>query len=99
MPDLIKLVLSDARSYARPYLRRLRGNVRASFNDLSGALGANMQTEEPLRNQWLRVLRRSQDVLDALPEPSGPRILIATGNGLAGAMMTLESILAMALRM
>src|SRR2546425_668305 len=99
MPDLIKPLLSDARSYARPYVRRLRGVVRATCNDVSHTLGAGVHIEEPLRNQWLRILRRSRDVLSALPELSGPRVLFATGYGLAGAMMTLESVLVMALRM
>src|SRR5688572_23730293 len=98
MSDQLPFFLQDARSYARPYVRLVRGKLRALYNDLNGALGLP-GTEEPLREQWGRVLRRSGDILGQLPEVTGPRVLFATGYGLSPAMLTIESTLIMALRL
>lgn len=95
----IRPLLLNARSYARPYVRRLRGVAQAYVNDLHRMLGTGREIEEPLRQQWLRILRQSEEDLKRLSEPSGPRILFATGYGFGGAMLAFESILAMALRM
>jgi hypothetical protein len=92
-------ILNDAKSLVRPYYRRAEGAARASLNDLSRAVGASFEVDEPLRQQWLRVLRNSDEVLAQIPPASGPRVLFATGYGLADAMMTIESILVMALRL
>jgi hypothetical protein len=99
MIDALRSILSDTRSYARPYGRRLRGLARSSFNDFNRMLGTGKEIEEPLRQQWLRVLRRSGEMLRRLPNPDGPRILLATGYGWGAAMLTFESILATALRL
>lgn len=97
--SLIKRILSDGRSYLRPIARRVKGAARASYNDLNRVLGTGKEVEEPLYQQWRRILRRSAGVLNGLAPPTGPRILLATANGLSNAMLTMESILAMALRL
>lgn len=92
-------ILQDSKSLLRPFYRRAEGAARASLNDLGRAVGASVGLDEPLRQQWLRVLRNSGDVLATLPEITGPRVLFATGYGLADAMLTIESVIVMALRM
>jgi hypothetical protein len=98
MSEKLPLFIEDARSYARPHVRRIRGKLQAAYNNLGQRLGFQ-RIEEPLREQWGRVLRRSAGTLDTLPEATGPRVLFATGYGLAGAMLTIESTLIMALRL
>src|SRR5688500_4207380 len=97
MSDRMSLILQDARSYARPVVRRVRGKLRAMYNDLNGALGRR-GIDEPLREQWARVLRRSPDILARRPEATGPKVLFATGYGMSDAMLTIESTLIMGLR-
>jgi hypothetical protein len=92
-------ILGDARSYARPYVRLIRGRAQASWNDIAKKTGVGAAVYEPLAEQWRRVLRNSQSILGNLPEKSDPRILFATGWGLSQTMITLESILSTALRM
>lgn len=96
--DVVEPALMDLRSYVRPYAKNLRGMGIAKYNDLHRVLGTGRRKQEPLRQQWQRVLGNSADLLGSLPEPSGQKILFATGYGLAGAMMALESVLAMSLR-
>lgn len=97
--NLLQQLLADGRSYLRPLAKSVKGAAKATYNDVHRALGTGKEVEEPLYHQWRRVLRASAPTIANLPPQDGPRILLATGNGLSAAMLTLESILAMALRM
>lgn len=94
-PDIVR----DAKSIARPFFRRAEGKARAIANDVLRTVGSEKEIREPLREQWIRLLRQGEDTLESMPPATGPRILFATGYGLAGAMMTIESILIMSLRL
>lgn len=92
-------VLADAKSVLRPVYRGVDGALRGALNDLHRTLGTGVEVDEPLRQQWRRILRNSRELLDDLPPATGPRILFATGYGLADAMLTIESVIVMALRL
>lgn len=96
---VLKRLAVDARSYAVPQLRRLRGSVVAHLNGISKVLGVDYGADETLRVQWSRVLRRCDGAREELPEPTGPRVLMATVHGFGQAMLTFESILAVGLRL
>src|SRR5207248_1659205 len=95
---LIEELRQDVRALLRPGVRRVRGKVRATLNDLRGAVRTDRALTEPLREQWARVLRRSRAALRDLPSATGPRVLFSLAHGWGGARMCLESILALALR-
>ena len=89
----------NARSIARPYVRRIRRVAKAAFNDVNRVVGTRWRVHEPLEEQWRRILGRSRDVLATLPPVSAERVLIATSYGFAEVMLALESTLGMALRL
>lgn len=92
-------LLANARSLARPFYRKTTATGRARANDLAMLLGRAPERVEPNGTQWARILRRSRSDLRDLPPASGPRVLIATVYGHSQAMLALESILAMGLRL
>ena len=92
-------ILADARSYIRPHAKRLKGTAQFLFNDLNEALGFSARVDEPLWAQWRRVMGNSREILAGLPEPTGPRVLFATGYGWGAAMLVLETTLIAALRL
>ena len=92
-------MLMDARSHARPFVRRARGLARARLNDVNRALGIETRVPETLQHQWRRILGNSRDVLASLPAAEGERVLFASSYGFAEVMLGVESIVAMALRM
>jgi hypothetical protein len=68
-------------------------------NDLRGGGRSPQAVQEPLREQWVRILRHSNSTLKSLPAAGSPRILFTLAHGWGEARMCIESILAMALRM
>ena len=98
-PGPVDAILQDAWATARPAYRAGRGAALGAMNDVLVAVGSGRRVEEPPRQQWLRVLRRSDHVLDRLPPETGPRVLFASSYGLSAQMTVVESILAVALRL
>ena len=96
---IVRPAVADARSLVRPHVKRAKGAIKGAINDLHLALSTGKLVDEPLRQQWLRILRNSEDELSNLPPATGPKVLLATAYGFGGAMLAVESIFAMALRM
>ena len=98
-PGPVDAILQDAWASARPAYRAGRGAALGFMNDVFLAVGSDRRVEEPPRQQWLRVIRRSAHVLDRLPPATGPRVMFASSYGLSAQMTVVESILAVALRL
>ena len=89
----------EARLSIQPGLLDAREWIRDTLNEWPPALQPEWRTEDSIRNQWRRVLRRSRARLGALPPITGPRVLVATMFGLDRSSAILDSILMMALRL
>jgi hypothetical protein len=93
------IAVHETYAYALPYIQRLKGSARSSASDVITKFGLPSQVQEPLSGQWARIVRRSGLVLDRLPSPSGPRVLIASGYGSSETKLAVESILSVGLRL
>lgn len=97
-PRLSALAL-EATLSIRPGVHGAQEWIRDTLNRFPPGLQPRWETADSVRNEWRRVLRQSADRLAALPEPTGPRVLMASTFGLDRWTTVVDSLLMVALRL